>query len=162
MKKRYRQIWANVEERKQKEPENQRKKKNDIAMMKDMTRQKGNYKEDTEQNKKQNKKQKQTIKRRKPVHPIKEMNEKLKYMNKLMRKENLSLDDRDGDWESNCKRQYWQTTNCTRGKHTIVGSNMTEKIKNNKVYYNWPVSQAKHGRVQMLFLKKWKQKLINT
>jgi t-SNARE complex subunit (syntaxin) len=26
---------------------------------------------------------------------------------------------------------------------------MTEKIKNNKVYYNWPVSQVNHGRVKM-------------
>jgi len=60
------------------------------------------------------------------------------------------------------KRQYWQTTNCTRGKSTIVGPNRTEKRKNNKVYYNWPVSQANHRRVKMLFFKKWNQKLINT
>jgi len=42
-------------------------------MTKDRRRQKENNKNDTEQNKKQ------TNKRRKPVHPIKEMNEKLKY-----------------------------------------------------------------------------------
>jgi len=68
---------ANVEERKQKEPENLRKKEwHTVAMMKDMRRQKENNKNDTEQNKKQNKKQ--TNKHRKPMDPIKEMNEKLK------------------------------------------------------------------------------------
>ena len=51
---------------------------------------------------------------------------------------------------------------CTRGKPTLVDPNMTEKRKNNKVYYNCPVSQTNHGRVKMLFLKKWNQKLMNT
>ena len=51
------------------------------------------------------------------------------------------------------KRQYLQTTR-TRGKPTIVGPNMTEKRKNNKVYYNWPISQTNHGSVKMFFLEK--------
>ena len=35
----------------------------------------------------------------------------------------------------------------------IVVPNMTEKRKNNKVYYNWPVSKTNQGSVKMLFFK---------
>jgi hypothetical protein len=60
---------------KRKERENQRKKKNDIAMLEEIEEsKKENNKEDTEQNKKQ--KTKQTSKERHLVHPIKEMNGK--------------------------------------------------------------------------------------
>ena len=40
-----------------------------------------------------------------------------------------------------------------RKASTIVGPNMTEKRKNNKVHYNWPVSQTNQGSVKMLFFK---------
>ena len=52
------------------------------------------------------------------------------------------------------RKAYNSWSKYDRGKPTIVGPNMTEKRKNNKVYYNWPVSQANHGRVKMLFFKK--------
>jgi hypothetical protein len=71
-----------------------------------------------------------------------------------MRKENLSLEHRDGDWQSNCKRTILTNNQQYQKKvPTIVGPNMTEKRKNNKVYYNWPVIQTNQGSIKMLFFK---------
>ena len=54
-----------------------KEKKHDIAMLKEMRRQKGELQR-RYRAKQKTKTNKQTNKRRKPVHPIKEMNEKLK------------------------------------------------------------------------------------
>ena len=71
-----------------------------------------------------------------------------------LRKEKLPLEHRYGDWESNCKRTM-QTSKqkYQRKAPIIVCPYMTEKRKNKKVYYNWPVGQTNQVRVKMLFFK---------
>ena len=117
---------------------------------------KENNKEDTEQKKaqKQNKKQK-TNKQRKPVHPIKTMNEKIKVIQKENEKTKAVI--RTQRWRLRIKLQkdnIDKQSTVPEENLTIVGPNMTEKRKNNKVYYNWPVSQTNHGGVKMLFFNK--------
>ena len=57
--------------------------------------------------------------------------------------------------ESNCKRTILTNNQQYQRKTpTIVGPNMTEKRKNNKVHYNWTVRQTNHGSAKMFFFKK--------
>jgi hypothetical protein len=74
-----------------------KEKKNDIAMLKEMRRQKKRTTKKIQSKTKSKKTPKTTTKHRKLVHPIKEMNEKLNLLKKLMRIEKLSLEHRDGD-----------------------------------------------------------------
>ena len=84
------------------------------------------------------------------MHPIKEMNEKIKVIQKENEKRKAVI--RAHRWRLRIKLQKPILTNnrhYQRKAPAIVGPNMTEKRKNNKVYYNWPVSQANHGSVKM-------------
>jgi hypothetical protein len=66
------------EQIKKKERKRTWKTKKGKGMTEKWWRTRGNKKENNKEDTKQNKQQKQTSKRRKPVHPIKEMNEKFK------------------------------------------------------------------------------------
>jgi hypothetical protein len=109
------------------------------------------------QNKTKSKKKKPKTKQnkqRKPHILLKKWIRKSKSFKKKMRKEKLSLEHRDGDWESNCKgTMLTNNQQYQRKAPIIVVPNMTEKRKNNKVYYNWPVSKTNQGSVKMLFFK---------
>jgi hypothetical protein len=85
------------------------------------------------------------------------MNEKIKVIQKENEKRKAVI--RTQRWRLRIKRKRTIMKNnqqYQRKTPTIVGPNMTEKRKNNKVYYNWPVSQKNQGNVKnikMLFFK---------
>jgi hypothetical protein len=84
------------------------------------------------------------------VHPIKEMNEKIKVIQKENKKRKAVI--RAQRWRLRIKLQKPILTNNQlyhRKAPAIIGSNMTEKRKNNNVYYNWPVSLTNNGSVKM-------------
>ena len=70
-----------------------------------------------------------------------------------MRKENLSVEHRDGDWQSNCKRTILTNNQQYQKKvPTIVGPNMTEKKEQQSVLQLASHSN-KSGSIKMLFFK---------
>ena len=116
-------------------------------MLKDTRKQKG---EQQRRYKTNNNKNNKTNKQRKPVHLIKEMNEKIKIIQKENKKRKAVI--RTQRWRLRIKLQKPILTNNQhyhRKAPAIIGSNMTEKRKNNKVYYNWPVSLTNNGSVKM-------------
>ena len=88
---------------------------------------------------------------------MKTMNEKIKVIQKENEKRKSVI--RTQRWRLRIQLQNDNTDKqptVPEESLTIVGANMTEKRKNNKVYYNrnWPVSQTNHGSVKMLFFNK--------
>ena len=89
-------------------------------------------------------------KQRKPVHLIKEMNEKIKVIQKENKKRKAVI--RTQRWRLRIKLQKPILTNNQhyhRKVPVIVGPNMTEKRQNNKVYNYWTVSLTNNGSVKM-------------